>query len=84
MLPLLDSHQNRLCREEDDEELAGRGGSCKESLHLCALYQIMGGEEEKNKRERRESPLFCYRQWNGRVKQERVLVGGAFNIVGGN
>ena len=51
-LPLLISHQNRVCRLEDDTGPIGRIRSLKGSLQEVALQEaIEGKEKEKKKRE---------------------------------
>jgi len=51
-LPLLDSHQNRVCYLEDDWGSIGWIRSCKGSLQEVALQEAMEGEKEKKRRER--------------------------------
>ena len=58
-LPQLDSHQNRICCEGDDEELAGWAGSCKESCPLVVLQRAMGREREVRKKKENERRVLC-------------------------
>ena len=53
-LPPSDSHQNRVCRKEGDEELLGRSGSGKKSLQGDVLQQAMERGEKRRKARKRE------------------------------
>lgn len=58
-MSLLDSHQNRLCGLEHDEELISRARSCKETLQEVVLQQAIEGEENEKKKSEREKFFSC-------------------------